>query len=69
MKLKVIKRFKDKNNLSIIYEVGQTVSFNDEARCSDVIARGLCEPVAEPKAEKASPALQKSINKPAKNSK
>lgn len=67
MKLKVIKRFKDKNNLSVIYEAGQEVSFDDEARCSNLIERGLAKPV-EPKAEnpaKAEPAAAPSQKKTA----
>ena len=45
MKLKVIIRFKDKYSKSVIYEVGQLVDFDDEARCADLQNRGLAVPV------------------------
>jgi|P827metagenome_2_1110787.scaffolds.fasta_scaffold28129_3 hypothetical protein len=45
MKLKVIIRFRDKDHRSTIYEPGQVVSFRDQARCADLIAKGLAEEV------------------------
>ncbi len=60
MKLKVTKRFKDKNKPSVIYEVGQTVSFDDEERCANLVERGLATPVEE---KKASPKKTKKTSK------
>ena len=55
LKLKVLRPFKDKNNLKIGYEVGGELSISADtpenvARINDLIARGLCEiAAAEPR--------------------
>ncbi len=48
LKLKVLRPFKDKNNLKICYEVGGELSIPTDkpenvARINDLVARGLCE--------------------------
>lgn len=48
LKLKVLRPFKDKNDLKICYEVGGELSIpadtpENVARINDLIARGLCE--------------------------
>ena len=62
LKLKVLRPFKDKNNLKIGYEVGGELSISADtpenvARINDLIARGLCEiAAAEAEAPAAPPA-------------
>lgn len=46
-KLEVIKRFRDKYNLEVIFEVGEKLEFDDEERVKDLIDRGLVKPVEE----------------------
>ncbi len=46
--IKVLHRFRDKNNYSHIYGVGEVVTFDDE-RANDIVARGLGEFVAPKK--------------------
>ena len=62
LKLKVLRPFKDKNNLKICYEVGGELSIPTDkpenvARINDLVARGLCEiAAAEAEAPAAAPA-------------
>lgn len=62
LKLKVLRPFKDKNNLKIGYEVGGELSIpadtpENVARINNLIARGLCEIAAvEAEAPAAAPA-------------
>ncbi|HBG39911.1 MAG TPA: hypothetical protein DDW85_00690 [Porphyromonadaceae bacterium] len=44
MKVKVLKRFCDKNDKTTIYSVGSELEFEDE-RAADLITRGLAESV------------------------
>lgn len=39
----VISQFNDKQNFSIVYQVGTDVSHFDEARIKDLLAKGLIE--------------------------
>ncbi|MBE6245589.1 MAG: hypothetical protein E7108_08745 [Bacteroidales bacterium] len=70
MKVKVITRFKDKFKKSVIYEVGQVVDFEDDARCADLQRRGLAVP-AETKEESGKPSAKAEgkTSKPAKQTK
>lgn len=42
MKIKVLARFRDKNDYQVLYEVGEILDFN-ETRATDLVARGLAE--------------------------
>ena len=49
--IKVLHKFRDKNNYAHIYGVGEVVAFDDE-RANDIVARGLGEFVAPKKETK-----------------
>ena len=53
MKLKVLRLFRDKFDPKKSYQPGTEVNFDDEARCNDLIRRGLCEAVNDPKKAEA----------------
>lgn len=44
MKVKIIKEFRDRDDFSRVYSVGEEVSFSDN-RAAVIIARGLAEEV------------------------
>lgn len=46
MKVKVLQEFRDKNNFSILYKVGQVQYFDDE-RAESLIKRGLAEEIKD----------------------
>lgn len=46
MKVKVLQEFRDKNNFSILYKVGQIQYFDDE-RAESLIKRGLAEEIKD----------------------
>ena len=48
MELLVISNFRDKFNPSKLYKEGDVISFDDLARCQDLIKRGLCKAVEMP---------------------
>lgn len=48
MELLVISNFRDKFNPSKLYKEGDVISFDDLARCKDLIKRGLCKAVEIP---------------------
>lgn len=48
MELLVISNFRDKFNPSKLYKEGDIISFDDLARCQDLIKRGLCKAVEMP---------------------
>ena len=48
MELLVISNFRDKFNPSKLYKEGDIISFDDLARCKDLIKRGLCKAVEMP---------------------
>jgi hypothetical protein len=52
MKIKVIKKFRDKNRSSVVFEPGKVIADFDEARAKSLVQRGLAEVVKEKEKEK-----------------
>lgn len=48
MELLVLRQFRDKFNPSKLYKEEDVISFDDLARCQDLIKRGLCKAVEIP---------------------
>lgn len=48
MELLVLRQFRDKFNPSKLYKEEDIISFEDKARCQDLIKRGLCKAVEIP---------------------
>lgn len=69
LKLKVLRPFKDKNDLKVRYEAGDELVMEADAaeRINDLVARGLCAVVfveSDPAAPAAAPADDKADDKP-----
>lgn len=65
MKVKIIKEFRDRDDFSRVYNVGEEVAFSDN-RAAEIVARGLAEevrPMADTETEV--PARKKSRSKKA----
>lgn len=60
-KVRIITRFHDRADYSHVYEVGQTVYFNDDARVRSIVERGLGEIVEEERVEIFAEEVEKPI--------
>lgn len=63
MKVKVTSVFRDKFN-GQLYNPGEVIEIEDEARVKDLASRGLAEPIKEKKETKASEEKKKVKNPP-----
>lgn len=69
LKLKVLRPFKDKNDLTVRYEVGDELPMSADSpenvtRINDLVARGLCA-VASVEAERTAPTAEAADDEPA----
>lgn len=57
MKVKIKQTFRDKENYSLVYAVGEEREF-DKSRAQHLIALGLVEPIVDVKEEKKEPIVE-----------